>query len=129
MVIVAKEMAGEKDVMHSIMRQFLIQQAFCDEWYRVLMCEKRVALGVFVVAGYFLSTFTLFWTIGVVSKLSMVLVLPYLLSVLISGWMNVFMYFDRRKARKEADEPARQANNATRGQGLFGETPVKSIQY
>ena len=46
---VALVMRGDCN-MHVLMRKALTHQALSDEWYRVLMCEKRVAWGIFIVA-------------------------------------------------------------------------------
>jgi len=80
MMTVAKEMALNKDMMHSIMRQILIQQAVGDEWYRVLLCEKRVGLGIVVSIGYFFSTLSLYLTAARASLLSGLLLLPSVLA-------------------------------------------------
>jgi tryptophan-rich sensory protein len=76
MVTIAKEMALNQSMMHSIMRQVLIQQAMGDEWFRVLLLERRVTLGVAVMVGYIWSTFSLFWTVARASRLSALLLLP-----------------------------------------------------
>jgi tryptophan-rich sensory protein len=76
MVTIAKEMALNESMMHSIMRQVLIQQAMGDEWFRVLLLERRVTLGVAVMVGYIWSTFSLFWTVARASRLSALLLLP-----------------------------------------------------
>jgi hypothetical protein len=80
MVTIAKEMALNKSMMHSIMRQVLIQQAMGDEWFRVLLLERRVTLGIVVMVGYIWSTFSLFWTAARASYLSALLLLPSLLA-------------------------------------------------
>jgi hypothetical protein len=120
MILVAKEMHGSDRIMHSFMRQVLVQQAFSDEWYRVLMCEKRVALGIFIMVGYCLSTLDLFWKMMMrpassVSSVSILFAAPSVLAVMISGWMNVLVYFDRREqisvATENANDPAKEALN------------------
>jgi hypothetical protein len=80
MVTIAKEMALNKSMMHSIMRQVLIQQAIGDEWFRVLLLERRVTLGIVVMVGYVWSTFSLFWTAARASYLSALLLLPSVLA-------------------------------------------------
>lgn len=100
MIILAIEMRSTGQ--HAIMRQVLVQQAFRDEWYRVLMYEKRVVLGIAVMVGYLMSSIVLFVTVALHGNhVSTILLLPYLLSVMISGYMNVFFYYDRRQARKQ----------------------------
>jgi hypothetical protein len=80
MVTIAKEMALNENMMHSIMRQVLIQQAMGDEWFRVLLLERRVTLGIVVMVGYIWSTFSLFWTAARASYLSALLLLPSVLA-------------------------------------------------
>jgi len=109
MIAVAKEMAGSDRIMYLLMRQVLAQQAIGDEWYRALMCEKRVALGIALISCYLIATLRLFWTAATSSSLSALLVLPSLLAVMISAWMNIFIYFDRREAKRQ------QAIAETRG--------------
>ncbi|KAL7576108.1 hypothetical protein ACA910_000886 [Epithemia clementina (nom. ined.)] len=96
MLAVAEQMPVSGESMHSMMRQILIQEVLRSEWYRVLMLEKRVALGIAVVVMYGLSTLALFVTVGEGSGQSALLIMPSLLAVLVSAWMNVFVYFERR---------------------------------
>jgi hypothetical protein len=102
MIAIAKEMHGSDTIMHTFMRLVLVQQAFSDEWYRVLMCEKRVAWAIVVMVGYTLSTVSLFWNMirkpaHIVSSLSILMTTPSVLAVVISFWMNVLVYFERRQ--------------------------------
>ena len=99
---VAKEMYGSDKIMHKLMRLTLIQQAFGDEWFRVLMCEKRVALGIGVMVGYLVSTLSLLFKIvnkpvSSVSSVSILLVAPSIIAVALSAWMNVLAFLSRRK--------------------------------
>lgn len=116
MVAIAKEMHGSDRIMHAFMRQFLLQQAFSDEWYRVLMCEKRVAWSIALMVGYMMSTLGLFWNMvskpaHKVSSLSILITAPSVLAVAISGWMTVLVYFDRREhiAIKNDIDPIQEA--------------------
>ena len=102
-VAVAKAMATTSDLvpnsMHVVMRQFLIQQALMDEWHRVLMEEKRVGLGVYSIAVGFIATSFLFVTVALIDSVSAVLMLPSLLAVFASSWMNLYLYYERRRDR------------------------------
>jgi hypothetical protein len=116
MIAVAKEMHGSDRIMHTFMRQVLVQQAFSDEWYRVLMCEKRVAWSICLMVGYTFSTLGLFWNMvskpaQSVSSVSILITAPSVLAVAISGWMNVLVYFDRREqiATKNDSDPVKEA--------------------
>lgn len=62
--------------MNKVMRRLLVQHALYDEWYRVLMKEKRVALGLGMVSVYAVSTCVLYWTVGSENGLSALLMLP-----------------------------------------------------
>ena len=106
---VAKEMYGSDAAMHKFMRLTLIQQAFGDEWFRVLLCERRVALGIAVMAGYLLSTVNLLIKIvnkpvTSVSSVSILLVAPSVIAVALSAWMNVLAFLSRRKQSLRAAE-------------------------
>ena len=79
------------------MRQFLIQHAIMDEWHRVLMEERRVGLGIFVIAIAFLATSSLFVTVALSDRVSAVLMLPLLVATFSSGWMTLFCYWERRR--------------------------------
>jgi hypothetical protein len=97
---VAKEMYGDAFMMNTFMRQFLISQALGDEWYRVLFCERRIALGICVLAAYTVSTLGIFFTAlrkpaPYFSSISILFMTPSLLAVFISAWMNILVYFDR----------------------------------
>ena len=110
---VAKEMYGSDKIMHKLMRLTLIQQAFGDEWFRVLMCEKRVALGIGVMVGYLVSTLSLLFKIvnkpvSSVSSVSILLVAPSIIAVALSAWMNVLAFLSRRKQTLRAAD-----NNAS----------------
>ena len=87
-------------VMNQVMRRLLVQQALLDEWYRVLMKEKRVALGLGVLCLYSISTFFLYLTVGSVNGLSALLMLPAVLSSILSIWMNIYIYLDRRDIKR-----------------------------
>ena len=85
--------------MYIIMRQFLIQQAILDEWHRVLMDERRVGLGVPVIAIGFTACCFLFVSVAYADGISAVLMVPSLLATFASGWMNLFVYWERQRDR------------------------------
>jgi hypothetical protein len=128
----AREMTSSTATMHTLMRQILVQQSFADEWYRVLLCEKRIAIGIFVMGGFLVSSLNLFWTVlartgvpGSDAGLSIALLLPYLFSVIVSGYMNVFFYNDIRRIKKQ--EAATRAQPADFW--LQGKFVLKSVQW
>ena len=98
-------------VMRQVMRRLLIQQALFDEWYRVLMKEKRVALGLGVLCLYSISTFFLYWTVGSVNGLSALLMLPAVLSSILSIWMNCYIYLDRRDIKRRISEQVEEISS------------------
>uniref|UniRef100_A0A7S3LAS6 ABC transmembrane type-1 domain-containing protein n=1 Tax=Amphora coffeiformis TaxID=265554 RepID=A0A7S3LAS6_9STRA len=97
--------------MRQVMRRLLVQQAFFDEWYRVLMKEKRVALGLGVLCLYSISTFFLYWTVGSVNGLSALLMLPVVLSSILSIWMNCYIYLDRRDIKRRISEQVEEISS------------------
>jgi hypothetical protein len=133
----AREMTCSRHAMHRLMRQILVQQSFADEWYRVLLCEKRIAIGIFVMVGFLASSLSLFWTLLVVGTsarsssrdagLSAVLLLPYLGSVIVSGYMNVFFYNDIRRTKKQ--EAEKRVHPEPADFWLQGKFVLKSVQW
>lgn len=101
MIAVAKEMYSSQSIMHSFMKQVLIEQAFSDEWYRVFIVEKRIGLGSAVMIGYMISAMNLMWkVIGIksvpnISGISFLFILPSVLAIIVSAWMNVLVLFNR----------------------------------
>ena len=93
----ALEMNRSRNFMHIIMKQVLVQQAFADEWDRAFLQEKRITVGMTVSWFYLLSTLRLFWTSANIGNISPLLVIPSLLAVLVTSWMNVFIFFERKK--------------------------------
>jgi hypothetical protein len=102
MIAIAKEMYGTNTIMQTFMRLVLYQQILGDEWYRIVMCEKRFAWGVFIMIGYALSTLGIFYNMirkpaHIVSSLSILMTMPSVLAVIVSFWMNILIYFERRQ--------------------------------
>jgi tryptophan-rich sensory protein len=86
---------------YGIMREFLLQHVLYDEWYRILMKEKRVALAAVMHASCFLSTLYLFYTAMLADGLAPVLIFPALLASMFSGWMNIVLYWERLVERQQ----------------------------
>lgn len=108
-IAVLREMRSP--VMNKVMRRLLVQQALFDEWYRVLMKEKRVALGLGLLCLYSVSTFFLYWTVGSENGLSALLMLPTVLSSILSIWMNCYIYLDRRDIKRQISEQVEEISN------------------
>lgn len=100
---VSQEMSNPR-ILQPLMRNILFQQACSDEWFRALMYERRVALGIFLMAVYFLSTIRVFWLAATSNLMSTLFMVPHLVAVIVSGWMNIYIYFDRKTARNAARE-------------------------
>jgi hypothetical protein len=98
---VAREMTSDRATMRAVMRLLILQQAFGDEWHRVLLCEMSDTLGIAAMTGFFLGSFGIFAMIVSSSSVSTILVLPYFVSVAISGWMTAYTFIERHKATKE----------------------------
>jgi hypothetical protein len=129
-VAIAKEMYGTNTIMHTFMHLVLIQQAFNDEWYRTLMCEKRIVWGMVVMIGYTISTISLFWNMmhkpaHIVSSLSILMMTPSVLAVLISFWMNVLVYLERRQTTSRLSSSSSSDNNNNKGNNKNGD-PIQS---
>lgn len=100
MVVVSSEMNHNRQIMHKIMRQLLVQQALGDEWYRVLLCEKRVGLGLIVMGFYALSSIRLFWTVANQNNVAALFLMGPLFAVVVSGWMHTYIYMERRESKR-----------------------------
>jgi tryptophan-rich sensory protein len=79
----------------SIMRNALVQLALYEEWHRVFLQEKRVALGAVVQVVSFLALLNLVYVITMVDGVAGILLTPALLASLVSGWMNIVLYNER----------------------------------
>jgi tryptophan-rich sensory protein len=85
----------------SIMRNACVQLALYEEWHRVFLQEKRVALGVVVQVVSFLALLNLVYVISMVDGVAGVLLTPALLASLVSGWMNIVLYNERALVQKK----------------------------
>ena len=72
-----------------IMRQYILHLVAYDEWYRILMREKRIALASFVHTASFLAACCQLSTaVFSQSRLAPTLLAPVLLASLFSWWMK-----------------------------------------
>jgi tryptophan-rich sensory protein len=105
-----------------VMRQFILSLALHAEWYRVLVKEKRVALGVFLHALSTMATLSFFWAAVLADGVAGVLIVPSLLASIISGWMNLLLYWERHGVPPALTTAAITANTArttSNGRGIF----------
>jgi tryptophan-rich sensory protein len=109
----SREMHSSGEATRSLMRLVLLQQALGDEWFRVLMCEHRVALASVGMALYFLTTATIVVVMmqkpmQCTSAMSILAATASVLAAFLSLWRNVILYFDRRKEDLEANKDAKR---------------------
>ena len=83
-----------------LMRKYLLQLALCDEWYRVFFREKRVGLGIFVAAAYYFSMLNLLVSSAMINGRATLLMLPSLLAIIVSAWMNIALFWNRYETRR-----------------------------
>mmetsp|Transcript_12966 Transcript_12966/g.23488 ORF Transcript_12966/g.23488 Transcript_12966/m.23488 type:complete len:608 (-) Transcript_12966:294-2117(-) len=86
---------AEMKQIPKLMRQFLFQLALGDEWYRVLFNEKRLFLGIIFALAYFCAMSWLVVTSATMNGLASLLMIPSLLAVIISAWMNIVIFVNR----------------------------------
>ena len=84
-IAAAKEMHHSPALMHRIMRQFLVQECILEEWSR---CRVPRGLGVGLSVATALSNLFLFGTLASHSSLSALLMIPMVLAVLMSAWLQ-----------------------------------------
>ena len=82
------------------MSKYLLQLALCDEWYRVFVKEKRVGLGICVAGLYYLAMINLLVTSAMINGPATVLMIPSLIAIIVSGWMNVVIFWNREQGRR-----------------------------
>lgn len=153
-----------------VMTQFLIQESLADEWYRMLVSERRVTLGLCVAVCYLIceylfvyvcvcvilymiasetrenndvsgylsycqqwcyisnmticfvpyfsqhpsATLSLILTISALDVSSSIFLIPHLLAVVVSTWMNLIIFWNRleEKYREAAVQAFRERRNA-----------------
>jgi hypothetical protein len=101
-IAIAKEMYGTNQIMHTFMKYILYQQIFGDEWYRIVICEKRYIWGMIIMIGYIASTLMLLYHIlykpsYIVSSISILMFIPSVIAVIVSFYMNIIIYYERRQ--------------------------------
>lgn len=128
---VCKEMYYSKRIMHSYMRQILVLQVLCDEWYRVVFFEKRIGLGIAVMAGYIYTTFGLLWKVigrkpvPNVSSISTLLMIPSVVAIIITSWMNIVVYMNRRMLYGMSNGNTNNNNNGNSNKQNRGGNRIK----
>jgi tryptophan-rich sensory protein len=98
----------EGDQVPKIFGKFLLQLALCDEWYRVFIREKRVGLGIAVMIFYYFAMLSLLVSSAMLNGRATLLMVPSLVAIIVSGWMNIVIFWNRyeTRRRKERNIPA-----------------------
>ena len=98
---------SDQNQIPKLMKQYLIQLALCDEWCRVFIKERRLGLGLFVACAYSIAMGTLMVTCVGMSNTAALLLLPSLLALIVSTWLNLVIYCNRyiRKRTKPIFTP------------------------
>lgn len=109
-----------------VMRSFLIQQCLSDEWHRVLLVERRVALAVLIHIFYFGATFYLVIKLATMDGLATFLMLPSTLAVVVSGWINIYIFWNRMEERRRESS---SSPNIIETWNDRREATVKAIQW
>jgi tryptophan-rich sensory protein len=85
----------EPSTVYLLLRKFCITQVLYEEWYRVFLKEKRVALAAAVHGVFLLSLANLIYNAALVDGIAGLLLVPAKLASLVTGWMNIVLYNER----------------------------------
>lgn len=102
-------MDDQNVLLPKLIKQYLIQLALCDEWCRVFLKEKRLGLGIVVACAYSTAMICLIITCVCIDEKMSLLMVPSLLALIVSTWLNLVIYCNRytssRKERKTVVTP------------------------
>lgn len=89
------------------MKQYLIQLTLCDEWCRVLIKERRLGLGIVIACVYGASMVSLIITCACMDArpTSLILLVPSLLALIVSTWLNLVIYLNRYTSSRTIRNP------------------------
>ena len=93
------------------MKQFLIQIALADEWYRVLIGERRAVLGLVVVIFHIVSLMNCFITCALINSKATAFMVPSIVAAIISGWMNVVVVLETKMDARRKRDVAKDASH------------------
>ncbi|KAL9178865.1 hypothetical protein ACHAXT_011838 [Thalassiosira profunda] len=88
-------------VIPRLMKQYLVQLALGDEWHRVFLGEKRVGLGIIVMASYFAALCVMVFTTFTLDGGAAAMLIPSVLAAIISGLFNLMIYENRMGTKKQ----------------------------
>lgn len=84
-----------------LMKRFLIQTALTDEWHRVFINERRVALGSCIGLFYLISELVLTIAVATVYPTASVVMIPTCLAIVVSVWMNLVIFWNRLEKKRQ----------------------------
>lgn len=93
--------SADVDQVPRLMKQFLVQFALVDEWYRVFLGEKRVGLGICVVVCCGFAMLAMIVTSARITGFPTLFMMPSFLAVIVSGWMNIVIFWNRMEFRRK----------------------------
>lgn len=93
--------SGEVDQIRPLIRKYLLQLALCDEWVRVFIREKRIGLGIVVAIAYYFAMLSLLVSSAMINGKATILMIPSLVANIISTWMNIVEFINRRATRRK----------------------------
>ena len=91
----SSSISSSRDHRYIIMRSFVVQETLYSEWYRVFVKERRIVLGAGISV---VGLMCLLWSINSVANVDRIaafLMIPTLIARLVSGWMNILLYYNR----------------------------------
>lgn len=87
----------DNDQISALMKQYLIQHALSDEWYRVFLGEKRVGLGIFIGFSYIIA---ITWSVVTSARMNgtaALVMIPSLLASMVSGYINIVIFWENKQ--------------------------------
>jgi len=100
-VTLAIESTVEISTARGLMKRCLIQTALTDEWHRVFINERRVALGSCIGLLYFISQLVVTISVATVFPTAAILMVPVFLAIVVSVWMNLVIFWNRLEKRRQ----------------------------
>jgi len=77
-----------------IMKSFIVQQTVHNEWYRIFVKERRVALGAIISLVGLLALVKMMHAVAVVDRLVALALMPALIASVVTSYMNAILYSD-----------------------------------
>jgi len=87
--------SNNRQYQYLIMRSFVVQESMYSEWYRVFVKERRIVLGAGISIIGLMSFLWSIYTVANVDRIAAFLLIPTLIARLVSGWMNILLYYNR----------------------------------